>query len=445
MFTKITLHNFRSFKHIEFDLRNKNGSPKKLVMLYGENGSGKSNLLSAFVLLSELFKTFDVKELYERLLNQESIFSNADVDKTIKQKMVNELRDIKKIINDYRMIDCNENIVVEYEFMINNNVGNYYIEFDESEIVCEKLEFLLNKRRGVFFECNARSISINSGLVNDKDLFDDIRASSKRYWGKHSMLSIILRELEEKSESFGWNNINGNFLDVLSKFRLISEHIDIDSRSWNGLIVPYEVFENAIEGRIHINDEKQLDISEDIFTAFFSSINSNISKAYYKRTYVDKYIHYNLYLEKIISGAKRNINFSRESTGNHQLLKVLCFLICACCGRIVVFDEADSGIHDVLFQKIMNDIYPMINGQLIISTHNTMLMETCFARNAVHVIYEDDNDIVVRPVNNYDKRTYIKNNIRNKYLSGEYKGVPTVQNVNFSHILDLFNDGLKIN
>lgn len=47
MFTKITLENFRSFDHIVFDLTEKGNVPKHLAVLYGENGAGKSNLMSA--------------------------------------------------------------------------------------------------------------------------------------------------------------------------------------------------------------------------------------------------------------------------------------------------------------------------------------------------------------------------------------------------------------
>ena len=54
MFTKITLENFRSFDHIELDLTEKGNTAKHLAILYGENGAGKSNLMSAFVLLPEV-------------------------------------------------------------------------------------------------------------------------------------------------------------------------------------------------------------------------------------------------------------------------------------------------------------------------------------------------------------------------------------------------------
>ena len=59
MFEYIRLKNFKSFGDIEFNLLDKKGNPKRLILLYGENGIGKSNLASAFFMLSETLRTMD--------------------------------------------------------------------------------------------------------------------------------------------------------------------------------------------------------------------------------------------------------------------------------------------------------------------------------------------------------------------------------------------------
>ena len=63
MFEYIKLKNFKSFGDITFDLTDKNGNPKKLVLIYGENGIGKSNLASVFYMLSETLRTMDVRDI----------------------------------------------------------------------------------------------------------------------------------------------------------------------------------------------------------------------------------------------------------------------------------------------------------------------------------------------------------------------------------------------
>ncbi len=44
MITKLRITNFKSFSDIVVDFTDRNGSPKPLVLIYGENGAGRSNL-----------------------------------------------------------------------------------------------------------------------------------------------------------------------------------------------------------------------------------------------------------------------------------------------------------------------------------------------------------------------------------------------------------------
>jgi AAA15 family ATPase/GTPase len=140
--------------------------------------------------------------------------------------------------------------------------------------------------------------------------------------------------------------------------------------------------------------------------------------------------------EKLISGQYRQIDFSRESTGNHQILRLLCYLLSACLGRVVIIDEADSGVHDYLFLKVFQEINPHISGQVIMTTHNTMLMEADFARDATYILYEEDaGHKVIKSISDYPQRTYLANNIRSKYMEGKYGGLPNVTALDFKLLI----------
>ena len=71
MFEYVKLKNFKSFGNIEFSLLDRNNQPKKMVLIYGENGIGKSNLASAFFMLSETLRTMDVRDIMECLLTDD--------------------------------------------------------------------------------------------------------------------------------------------------------------------------------------------------------------------------------------------------------------------------------------------------------------------------------------------------------------------------------------
>ena len=46
MFEYVELKNFKSFKDTRLSLLDRYNNPKKLVLIYGENGIGKSNIAS---------------------------------------------------------------------------------------------------------------------------------------------------------------------------------------------------------------------------------------------------------------------------------------------------------------------------------------------------------------------------------------------------------------
>lgn len=432
----VRLKNFRSFGEVELDLRQKDSVPKKLAIIYGENGAGKSNLMSAFVLLQELLDTMNVRDVYEKILSQTSTFDNEEIEKAVRQRLMSGLRDMQTIIDDYSMVGGEFPVVAEYEFNIGGNAGKYCVELGKEELVYERLEYRLNKRRGVYFECKKGSISINAGIIKDRDFLGDIKKTAKRFWGKHSILAILLHEIYDKSEAYAQENISGNFSDVLYEFRLMSSVVRIGTRSWDHTHAPFDIFEEPIKGEIPIAQENELNVAEEVFTTFFSAINSNIEKAYYERIYNDNLVKYRLYLKKYISEAYRSIPFELESTGNYRLIKVLCCILTACMGGTIVIDEADMGIHDLLFQKIIEETQDLLEGQLIITTHNTMLMESKIPQDSIYIIVEETpGKKQVRCINDYRKRTYISNNIRNKYLNNEYGGLPEVHEVNYEALI----------
>lgn len=442
MFTKITLENFRSFDHIVFDLTEKGNVPKHLAVLYGENGAGKSNLMSAFVLLPELTRTMDVRDAYERLLTRDAIFQDEKMEKVMREQMRHSLGDMSAIIKDYRMIDCEDPIVAEYEFNINGNNGCYRVEFGQDEIVHERLEYVLNRRRGLYFDCSSDGILINDTVIqgtNGKDFLVDVKETAKRYWGKHSLLAILLYEMKDKSNAFGRDNVTENFNTVLREFRGLSCAVSMGNKSWEGLSSKLQVLKRPLQGHLSLRRETELDYASDFFTQLFTSVDLSVRKIFYKKEFHDDEIYYKLIEEKYIAGNYRRIDFERESAGNCQLLNISCYLLTACMGGVVILDEAEANIHDLLFQKLLEEIRPILKGQVIMTTHNTMLMEASFAREATYILSVDpDNpsDKKIRCISDYRKRTYAANNIRNKYLNCEYGGVPELRQTEFQESIE---------
>ena len=71
MFTNIRLKNFRSFKDVSLNLESKQ-SFKRLVLIYGENGMGKSNLALGFSVLNDLLNTMKIKDILDSILSSDN-------------------------------------------------------------------------------------------------------------------------------------------------------------------------------------------------------------------------------------------------------------------------------------------------------------------------------------------------------------------------------------
>ncbi len=442
LFTKLRLQNFRSFGNLEFDLTGKSGSVKPFVLIYGENGAGKSNLMSAFSLLQDLRRTMDMRDIYDQILSRVSALGNQGLEESMQEDLISSLKsslkDIRAIIDDCRMVGNSDTVVVEYEFNINGVAGKYVIHLGEDEIEYEKLEYLLNKRRGTYFECSKEQVVINGNAVVNKDFLADIKETAKRFWGKHSMMAIIQHELGDKSKAYGDDSLSERFTELLTMFSRFSCSISIGNKNTAIHSSPFQILRDPVEGTISIHKENQLEMASEIFSKFFFATNSDIENVFYKKSYNADEIQYQLFFNKSIDNSVRSIPFEKESTGNHQLLEVFCNVVSACFGGIVVIDEADAGIHDYLFLKLIQEIYPIIKGQMIITTHNTLLMEAEFAREVIYILSEDEGrNKIIQCIADYDRRTYLKNNIRNKYLNNDYGGLPKVTPFEFEEIIDI--------
>ena len=261
MIQYIKLKNYKSYNDITFDFRGKNNVPKKLIIVYGANGSGKSSLIQVFNTLDDLFSTMQIKNIIADYLER-----NSDkLDNEAMNKIRSSL-DIKRIIKDCRALNTTEDTVIEIGFELDNKSGIYNIEFDDENIIHEHLEFTVSKNRGLYFDIQETSsipkYKINPKLFLNTDFAEDLSVNIEKYWGKHTFLSILLYEREELANSYFDNNVNKNLLKVLNYFSTISYHIDEGYRA-HGSIYDVIPIVNLQHGTINKDDLPKLDESKD--------------------------------------------------------------------------------------------------------------------------------------------------------------------------------------
>lgn len=439
MFTYIKLKNYKSLIELEVDLTKKENSPKKLISIYGENGIGKSNFVDSFYTLKRIVSTRTINEKIRILTEKQKELQTDDFDKAL--YFFGQLGSIIKngffsnsidIINECKTIDSKDNMIIEVGFKIKSKTGIYCIETDDADIISEKLDFTLNKNKVNFFEMTKKEKYLNESVFIDHEYKKEILSIIEKYWGKHSLLSLIAYEIEDKKENYVKKKIFNGMFEVINFFSSLS----ILSRN------KMEVFKDIEEeklfyGTLALNEEKRLINIENVINTFFTALFSDIKQAYYKKKIDNDKINYVLCFKKNIYNKLIDIEYNRESTGTKNILKILPYLISAAKGKTVIIDEIDNGVHDLLMLKILENLSENLKGQLIITTHNTLLLEEEFIKDSIYIFKVDENaNKKLLALNKFEGRVHPNLSIRKRYLKGLYGGIPFPMDIDFSELIE---------
>ena len=170
---------------------------------------------------------------------------------------------------------------------------------------------------------------------------------------------------------------------------------------------------------------------------------SDIENIFYKKSSSKSdEIHYELYEKKRISNTLITVPFSLESNGTKKLLNLFPLFLNAISGQTVIIDEIDQGIHDLLVERIVDNVQEDLEGQLIFTTHDTQIMQQLDV-SSLYVLQIDSlgNKRIVNLSKASQKSIAANNNIQKLYLNGYFSGVPYADDVDFYDILGSLAEG----
>lgn len=436
MFTYVKAKNFKSLKDIEFNLNKTKTKTNQFISIYGENGSGKTNIVELFKLLqqSTMSRATDIamnkmpKEFWK-------------IQEEMSDQLPTEIRQIFQLsfnLKEYRMLDEEEPTEIEYGFKINDNDGFYYIKFDD-EIIEEKLYYMAGKQRTYLFKINKENNKIIKNLnknifINEKyneELIDGI----DKYWGKYTFLSLLSFEAIEKNKDYIDNNISKNIMEVIDKIWSMTVHVDKGALK----IIPdgfvkVRKLNNIQKGIVKKDKLPEIKKYENVLNIFFTQAYADIKEVKYKINEKEDRIHYELYFYKMIGGQVKSIPSKLESDGTRRILNQFNTIIGSLLGETVIIDEIDNGIHDVLMKNIIMSIKDEITGQLIITTHNTLLLEI-LPKEYIYILSTDyKGNKSINSIKEYGIKIQKNNNARDLYFKGVFGGIPTTDYIDFEEI-----------
>lgn len=439
MFTKIRLKNYKSLVDFSVDFLKKKGVAKKAIIIYGENGVGKSNFASAFYTLVESIQTLSIRKAIQTFLEKRG--EDEKVNESFVKYLSRNLKDTESIISNCKTINSDGNMELEFDFIIDGKPGTYLLIYDNEKLIHEKLSYVLNKNKCVLFNLSDKEKVINKKLFLDSAYADEIENLITQYEGKHSLLAIIANEKEEKAEGYIESKIHKALYEVISFFMTMSIKVKSGNRGERGKMgLSHPILGELTDGTINIEEQTELDKAEQLLNEFFTNACSDIKEVYYKKSQEDNKIEYELFFRKLVYGEVIDISYEMESTGTQHLIDILPFLLMCVEGTVVVIDELDAGIHDLLIDNILNNILDSINGQLIVTTHNTMLLDSNIDPEYIYSFVVDkyaNKELIT--IAAFEDRSHPNLNYRNRYLKGMYGGIPHLGDVDFEELNDIFN------
>ena len=436
MFTYVKAKNFKSLKDIEFNLNKTKTKTNQFISIYGENGSGKTNIVELFKLLQQITMARRIDVVMNKMPKE-----FWKIQEEMSDQLSMEIREIFQLspqLNQYRMLDEKEATEIEYGFKINNKNGFYYIKFN-NEIIEEKLYYMAGKQRGYLFQIKKDDSKINKDLNNsiflNEKYNEELTEGIDKYWGKYSFLSLLSFEMAEKNKYYIENNISKNIFEVINHIWEMTVHVDKGTfRTIPDSFVKVRKLNNIQVGNVKKEKIHEIEKYENILNIFFTQAYADIKEVKYKIDEKEDRLYYELYFNKMIGGKIKSIPSKYESDGTKRILNQFDTIIGSLLGETVILDEIDNGIHDVLMKNIIMSIKDEITGQLIITTHNTLLLEI-LPKEYIYILSTDYNgNKTINSIKEYGIKIQKNNNARDLYFKGIFGGIPTTDYIDFEEI-----------
>lgn len=444
MISYIRLENFKSFSSITLDLRGSKGVPKKMAVIYGENGSGKSNLLLSMLFIQQTFETMQMQlAMQNSKLPNLSDFSEDDIPEefySFLKALRSRFYTLPELIQRYWAVDNTEPMSIEIGFYLNGKNGRYIVQFSADAVIEEELYYVLNERIGEVFRITAEGVNLSPSAFTDPKYRYEIEELIEKYWGKHTLMSVLYGELRSKNDAYMQRRLSGNFNLILTMFNRVSALHKGGNQETAHIAVPFRFLQRLDRGSVKSKKDKELRAFEKALNEFFTQLYSDIKSVHYSFKEIKDGYHYELYFDKICGSKMRSIPVSMESTGTKKLLDIFPLLFSCALGTSVFVDEIDTGIHDLLMQEAMSVFQQSLDEreecQFVATTHNTLLLESLEPESVYVIKSKINGEKEIVCVKEYGFRTQKNNSIRRKYLQGSYEGIPVMGYLDFGELVD---------
>ncbi|WP_029452575.1 AAA family ATPase [Clostridium algidicarnis] len=396
--TNLSMESGKDRKFIEQNtFKTQYGRLNKSALIFGANGSGKSNFVNALQYMCNcVLARFEIQAKIISVLNNFA-FNETGLNKP-------KSFEVSFIVN---------NILYEYGFSILNG-----------KIEKEYLYKKIKRRTEVFIRKGPswKDISITSDFENVKHLIQNTR---------------------EDALFLSWANFGNNeiAMNVYNWFKSIEIFDGDDTNEFLSSTVSYieENEENKKKVLKFLNKaaidvlDINLEIKEDDSRKFFAeSLKKNVIDKLdllpsFKR--VDLKVLHKVYSENWSEIGTIEKNIGIESNGTKKMFEIAGPIIDSIeNGKIIIIDEIDARLHPLLVNHLVKLFNSNIsNAQLICTTHNIMLLDEDLRKDQIYFI--DKNEYGVSKIKRLTEFKGIRKDskIVKQYLLGAFSSIPNIK------------------
>lgn len=444
---RIVLDNFLSFDHVEFDLSGRDGV-RSYALVYGENGSGKTNLAKSVKFLRDSMGTIVTADAMDELRaalerdgrgvpidDREGASPDVTYGLTLSDLGIRPVT-LNGAARSNHLTGSAECMETRYEFDVGEERLSYSMAFTEDGLLFrEELgRFTAGSRTSRLFLIESAddgpSVKLGRGVFSP-ELSRVLRRRIHVSWGRNTLLAILLSEFSRNNQAFMEPSVSESVRAAMEFISGLS--VDVSSGSTLGTWPDGMPMEH---GYIDPEYMPRLFAYGRAASRYLVRLYSDIKGAEYETRSRDGRTEYWLVVEKVIAGERRRIPFERESAGTRKLLGMLPALLGCVTGKVAMIDEFDSGVHDKIVHDMLEEVAGEISGQLILTTHNTLLLETAEPSNVYVIRTSVDGFKEMRTFDSIAHTRKGHHNNRQRYLQGLYDGVPIIRSLDLVSIAE---------
>ena len=386
----------------------------KHALIYGANGSGKSN----FVKVLDFLKSFVTKDNFLSAIDLNDFF--FQLVRSNKDPMKMEIEFFTKgnyYIYEVEIRHSQKDPIVERLYLSGLGENEDTLIFEREGFTVNPTDYSVLSTDLLKKNNESSVICLNNKLPVVDDKQGHIRTVYKWFLMKFDVVTInskipfLIAEMSKDKNLFDYAN---NLLSSL--------HIT------DSLILEETSLEKWMSDRKSASEVQQLLVQNQINDHTNLSLSSrNVNKLNITEKNGKQIVQEFLFEQLGIDGYKKKMNIASQSDGTVRLLTLIPALYKASKGKVVVIDEVENSMHPNLIYNLLKYFFNSESkGQLICTTHLTL--------------FQDQQDLIrpdelwkVEKVNGNSKMCSFNDykihntmNIEKGYLEGRYGGVPQI-------------------